>query len=91
MPTPEEQKTTQAQTLTYTKAIGWTLVSRKAAEQRRGFNPNVPPADRSLFFPNLLNTKVREFNPRYAEAAGAAVRELADEVSRELNEDEIAA
>ncbi len=75
MPTPTEQKTIQAQILTYAEAIGWTLVSREAAEQMRGFNPNVLPTDRtknrSLFFADLLNTKVREFNPRYAEAAGA--------------------
>jgi type I restriction enzyme R subunit len=35
----------------------------------------VPPADRaknrSLFFDDLLGTKLREFNPRYAEAEGA--------------------
>jgi hypothetical protein len=34
--------------------------------------PDVPPADRaknrSLFFEDLLDAKVREFNPRYAEA-----------------------
>ncbi len=28
MPTPTEQKTVQAQILTYAEAIGWTLVSR---------------------------------------------------------------
>ncbi len=64
MPTPTEQKTVQARILAYAEAIGWTLVSREAAEQRRGFNPNVPAhaKNRSLFFPNLLNTKAREFN-----------------------------
>jgi type I restriction enzyme R subunit len=50
-------------------------VSREEAEQRRGFDPDVPPADRarnrSLFFDDLLDAKVREFNPRYAEAEGA--------------------
>ena len=53
MPTPTEQKTTQAQILTYAEAIGWTPVSHKEAEQRRGFDPDVPPAirtkNRSLF------------------------------------------
>ena len=51
------------------------VVSREEAEQRRGFDPDVPPADRaknrSLFFDDLLDAKVREFNPRYAEAEGA--------------------
>ena len=72
MPTSTEHKT--AQTITYAKAIGWTLVPREEAEHRRGFNPDVPSADRvknrSLFFDDLLNAKEREFNPRYDEAAG---------------------
>jgi type I restriction enzyme R subunit len=50
-------------------------VSREEAEQQRGFDPEVPPADRaknrSLFFDVLLDAKLREFNPRYAEAEGA--------------------
>ena len=75
MPTPGEHKTVQARILAYAGAIGWTILSREEAEQRRGFDPDVPPADRaknrSLFFDDLLDTKVREFNPRYAEAEGA--------------------
>jgi type I restriction enzyme R subunit len=75
MPTPGEHKTVQARILGYAEAIGWTFVSREEAEQRRGFDPDVPPADRaknrSLFFDDLLDTKLREFNPRYAEAEGA--------------------
>ena len=75
MPTPGEHKTVQARILAYAEAIGWTVVSREEAEQRRGFDPDVPPADRarnrSLFFDDLLDAKVREFNPRYAEAEGA--------------------
>jgi type I restriction enzyme R subunit len=50
-------------------------VSREEAERRRGFDPDVPPADRarnrSLYFDDLLDAKVREFNPRYAEGPGA--------------------
>ncbi|MEW6679172.1 MAG: HsdR family type I site-specific deoxyribonuclease [Pseudomonadota bacterium] len=75
MPTPSEHKTVQARILGYAEAIGWTVVSREEAEQRRGFDPEVPPADRarnrSLFFDDLLDAKLREFNPRYAEAGGA--------------------
>ncbi|OJY59745.1 HsdR family type I site-specific deoxyribonuclease [Thiobacillus sp. 0-1251] len=70
-----EHKTVQARTLGYAEAIGWTVVSRDEAERRRGFDPEVPPADRaknrSLFFDDLLDAKLREFNPRYAEAEGA--------------------
>lgn len=75
MPQPTEHKTVQARILEYAEAIGWTVVSREEAEQRRGFDPEVPSADRarnrSLFFDDLLDAKVREFNPRYAEAEGA--------------------
>lgn len=75
MPKPGEHKTVQARILAYAEVIGWTLVSREEAEQRRGFDPDVPPKDRakgrSLFFDDLLDAKVREFNPRYAEAEGA--------------------
>jgi type I restriction enzyme R subunit len=61
-------------------------VSREEAERRRGFDPEVSPADRarnrSLFFDDLLDANppsprgygvagVREFKRRYAEAEGA--------------------
>ena len=75
MPAPGEHKTVQARILGYAEAIGWTFVPRDEAERRRGFDPEVPPADRaknrSLFFDDLLDAKLREFNPRYAEAEGA--------------------
>ena len=75
MPLPGEHKTVQSWILAYAEAIGWTVVSREGAERRRGFDPAVPPADRaknrSLFFDDLLDAKVREFNPRHAEAEGA--------------------
>jgi type I restriction enzyme R subunit len=75
MTTPGEHKTVQARVLEYAGAIGWTVVSREEAERRRGFDTEVLPADRaknrSLFFDDLLDIKVRKFNPRYAEAKGA--------------------
>jgi type I restriction enzyme R subunit len=75
MPTPGEHKTVQARILGYAEAIGWTIVPREEAERRRGFDPEVPPADRaknrSLFFDDLLDAKLREFNTCYAEAKGA--------------------
>ena len=75
MPTPSEHKTVQARILEYAEAIGWTVVSREESEQQRGFDPDTPPKDRtknrSLFFDDLLDAKVREFNPRYAEAKRA--------------------
>ncbi len=85
MPTPGEHKTVQARILAYAEAIGWTVVSREEAEERRAGFPTrrlrenggqeCPPsfarAPLSLFFDDLLDAKVREFNPRYAEAEGA--------------------
>ena len=91
MPKPGEQKTVQARILGYAETIGWTIVSREKAEQRRGFDPEVPPAERaknrSLFFDDLLDAKVREFNPRFAEAEGALLgqfRHLHTGMSRNL-------
>ena len=72
MPKPGEYKTVQARILKYADDIGWTIVSRKESEQRRRFNPDAPPAGRSrnpsLFFDDLLVSKVQEFNPRYSDA-----------------------
>ncbi|MEC9486888.1 MAG: HsdR family type I site-specific deoxyribonuclease [Prosthecochloris sp.] len=64
MPTPSEHKTVQSRILAYAGEIGWAVVSREEAEKRRG-------GGLSLFFDDLLDAKVREFNPRYAEAEGA--------------------
>ncbi len=78
MPTLGEHKTVQARILAYAEAIGWTIVSREEAERRREFDTEVLPAERarnrSLFFVDLLDAKVREFNPRYAESKGCIAR-----------------
>lgn len=75
MPTSGEYKTVQTRILEYAEAIGWRFVSREDAERRRGFDPDVPSTERakncSLFFDDVLDAKIREFNPRYAEAEGA--------------------
>ncbi|MFT5027933.1 MAG: type I restriction enzyme R subunit [Candidatus Binatia bacterium] len=80
MPTPGEHKTVQARILACAEAIGWTLVSREVAEQRRAGFPTRRDGENagrnaraplSLFFDDLLDAKVRTFNPRYAEAEGA--------------------
>ena len=80
MPTPTEHKTVQARILTYAEAIGWTIVSRAEAEQRRGFNMDAPPRDRaknrSLFFDGPLNAKVREFNPHYTDTGEALLNKF---------------
>ncbi len=72
---PGENKTAQDRILNYAKDIGCALVSREEAERRHGLEPYSLPKNRakgrSLFFDDLLNAKVRVFNPRYAEAEGA--------------------
>jgi type I restriction enzyme R subunit len=80
MSKPGEHKTVQARILAYAETIGWAIVSREEAERRRGFDPDVPPADRarnrSLFFDDLLAAQLHTFNPRYAEAEGALLGQL---------------
>jgi len=80
MPTPGEYKTVQSRILAYAEAIGWTVVSREMAEQRRSFDPHAPSDERarnrSLFCDDLLDAKLHEFNPRYADAEGALLGQL---------------
>lgn len=81
MPAPGEHKTVQARILQYAQDIGWTFVPRAEAEARRGFDPDgATPEERarkaSLFFDDLLYTKVQEFNPHYKDAEGALVGDL---------------
>ena len=80
MPTPTEHKTVQARILGYAQDIGWTFVSRDDAEQRRGFEPDASSTDSakgaSLYFDDLLDAKVREFNPLYAEPKSALLNQF---------------
>ncbi len=74
MPKPGEHKTVQARILQYGQEIGWKFVSRAEAEKRRGTNADGKPG--SIYFNNLLYSKVKEFNPLYNEAEGALVGQL---------------
>ena len=47
MPKSGEYKTVQARILKYAENIGWTFVSQKVAEQRRGFDSDAGPKDRA--------------------------------------------
>ncbi len=83
MSKPGEHKTVQARILAYAQEVGWSFVPREEAERRRGLKERGLSSPRhspkcggqecppSLFFDDLLDAKVREFNPRYAEAEGA--------------------
>jgi type I restriction enzyme R subunit len=80
MPTPGEHKTVQSRILAFAEAIGWSVVPRVQAEQRRGFAPTSSHTESatcsSLYFADLLEAKVREFNPRYNDEPGALLRRL---------------
>ena len=75
-----EYETVQARILEYAEGIGWTIVSHEEAKRRRGFDPDAPLKEhakgRSLFFDSVLDAKVREFNPRYAESEGALLSQF---------------
>ena len=68
MSKPTEHKTVQARILEYAEAIGWTIVSRDEAEERRG---GIPAPLRRKDGDRNVPAPVRTFNPRYAEAEGA--------------------
>ena len=80
MPKPSEHKTVQARILKYAEEIGWNVVTQQEAEQRRGFNPDAGLKNRakgaSLFFDELLDAKVREFNPQYSDDPGELQRKF---------------
>jgi type I restriction enzyme R subunit len=81
MTSPGEHKTVQARILTYAQAIGWAYVSRADAERRRGFDLQAAtPAERarsaSLYFRDTVESKVREFNPKYPREFGALISDF---------------
>lgn len=76
MAKPGEHKTVQGRILRYAQEIGWTFVPRDEAERRRGFDGSGGAGEEragkgSLYFEELLFARVREFNPKYRETAGA--------------------
>ncbi|BCB95417.1 type I deoxyribonuclease HsdR [Dissulfurispira thermophila] len=79
MSTPTEHKTVQSRILQYAQEIGWKYVSQAEAEKRRGFNNdsyNIQQRCRtaSLYFEDLLFTKVKEFNPKYTENQSSLIK-----------------
>lgn len=70
MPQPTEHKSVQARILKYADEIGWTIVARNEAEQRRGFDskgasPREKAKNASRYFTETLFDKVKEFNPKF--------------------------
>lgn len=81
MPKPGEHKTVQSRILKYAEEIGWTIVSRAEAEQRRGFDASAGTIGEkarhaSLYFNDLLDQQVRRFNPLYSDPLGELVGRL---------------
>lgn len=81
MPKPTEHKSVQVRILKYAEEIGWSVISRSKAEQRRGFDPNVAsPREKaknaSRFFTELLFEKVKEFNPMFKDSKEELLRKL---------------
>lgn len=81
MPVPTEHKAVQQRILRYASEVGWTYVSRAEAEERRGFvtdgtSSTEKAAKSSLYFEDLLYSKVREFNPSYKDALGELIGRL---------------
>ena len=76
MPIPGAHKSAQARNLDYGEAIGWAIVSREEANQRRGLRGD------------LLDAKVLEFNPAYVGLEGAPrVREQFRYLHSDINRD----
>jgi len=65
-------------------------VNRDQAEQRRRFDPDMPPADRaknrSLFFDDLLDARAREFKPRCFGTKGRRARAIPPSAHRHLRQ-----
>jgi len=78
---PGEHKTVQARILAYAQEIGWAYVPRGDAEERRGFDHSKSAtaeqaAEASPYSDDLLDSQVRNLNPKYAEGPGALVGDL---------------
>src|SRR5437879_984833 len=78
---PGEHKTVQARILAYAQEIGWRYVSRREAENRRGFDhskstPAEQAGEASPYFDDILDAQVRKLNPKYAEGPGALIGDL---------------
>jgi len=95
MSKPSEHKSVQARILKYADEIGWSVVSRTEAEERRGFasttlstgdatgvSPREKAKNASLFFVDTLYEKVKEFNPYYGR--GLSEAEARNDLLRKL-------
>jgi type I restriction enzyme, R subunit len=78
MTKPGEHKTVQARILAYAQAIGWSFVPREEAEARRGFDPQVPPAERA----KAVQESFEERQTSTAEALAELLREIAGNETR---------
>ncbi|MEE4355862.1 MAG: hypothetical protein V2I97_05285 [Desulfococcaceae bacterium] len=78
---PTEHKSVQARILKYADEIGWDIVTRAEAEQKRGFNPEHKDIrDRakhaSIYFEDVLFETLKAFNPKYPEVPGTLIEKF---------------
>lgn len=75
-----EYSSVQKPILKYAQELGWSLVPRTEADAFRGFKQEGISKDRavgsSLFFPDLLYAKVKQFNPKYTDSKDNLIRQL---------------
>lgn len=81
MDKPTENKSVQVRILAYAGDIGWTIVSRQDAENRRGFDPTgLTPKERaktaSRFFTDTLYNQWKRLNPKYGDGKEELMRLL---------------
>lgn len=81
MPGPTEHKSVQARILKYANEVGWSVVSRSEAEERRefdatGVSPREKAKNASWFFADTLYEKVKEFNPKFKDSKEELLRKL---------------
>ena len=81
MPGPTEHSAVQYPITRYASQIGWTFIPQSQAEEWRRFDRNAAtPKEQarkaSLFFDDILFSKIIEFNPRYELSKEELIRTL---------------
>ena len=81
MAKPTEHKSVQARILEYAQDIGWSLVSKTEAENRRGFDQSAKlPRDKaknaSRFFEDALYAKAKQFNASFKDSKADLLNKL---------------
>jgi len=81
MPRPTEHKSVQQRIIDYAVEIGWSFVSRIDAERKRkflseGLTAKEKAKNASIYFEDVLFSKIQEFNPKYEGTAEDIIRKF---------------